>query len=87
MCWQRQVGFSLHQGLQGTRGRGPRLSSLCLAHSLISVFSPVELQEERFLFAFFMIKGFPGSSASKELPAVEETPLGFLGLEDLLEKR
>lgn len=29
MCWQRQVGFSLHQGLQGTRGRGPRLSSLC----------------------------------------------------------
>ena len=42
---------------------------------------------ERFLFAFFMIKGFPGSSASKELPAVQETPLGFLGLEDLLEKR
>ena len=30
--------------------------------------------------------GFPHSSVGKELPAVQETPVGFLGWEDPLEK-
>ena len=30
--------------------------------------------------------GFPDSSVGKELPAMQETPVRFLGWEDLLEK-
>ena len=32
------------------------------------------------------IMGFPGSSAGKNLPAMQETPVQFLGQEDPLEK-
>jgi len=33
-----------------------------------------------------VILGFPGGSAGKESTAIQETTVGFLGQEDLLEK-
>ena len=33
-----------------------------------------------------MFEGFPNSSVGKNLPAKQETPVRFLGQEDLLEK-
>ena len=38
------------------------------------------------LLQYNMYWGFPGGSAIKNLPAVWETPVLFLGWEDLLEK-
>ena len=34
-----------------------------------------------------LIQGFPDSSVVKNLPAMQKTPVRFLGQEDLLEKR
>ena len=37
-------------------------------------------------YEYYHFKGFPGSSAGKELPAMQETPVWLLGREDSLEK-
>ena len=41
-----------------------------------------------FVFVFFetLFMGLPGNSVGKESPAMQETPIGFLGQEDPLKK-
>ena len=39
-----------------------------------------------FISPSFFTEGFPDSSVGKELPAMQETPVPFLGREEPLEK-
>lgn len=52
----------------------------------LSTSHPDESENDQWLFQWPMTMDFPGGSAGKEFPAMQETPGSFLGWEVALEK-